>query len=205
MVGGNGGDRPAAEDRGLSDVERGVGRAAGALGGDVLAACGADEGGAAREHVRQRPGVEMIEMRVAREYDVDEGEEGGIDGDVGDALVRRVGTGVLLRQRVGEVRVDEEVLAHDLHEEAALPEPPDVHPCLVDGRPDLGDQIVACEERLDPLGWLLVEEVLLGEVRLRRRRRRVGHGQRLGGPAAEGGEEPSACRRALGEERVGIV
>ena len=145
---------------------------AGALGRDDLAAGGADERGAAREHVGERARVEMVEVRVARGDDVDEGEAGRLDDEPGDALVQHARLVARLAQRVREVRVEQDVLLRHLHQEAALPEPPDVHAAIVGRGPDLGDEILAGEHRVDPVGWLLVEGVA--------RRPRHGPPERLG-------------------------
>ena len=130
-----------------------------------------------------------------------------LDDEPGDALVQHARLVAGLAQRVGEIRVEQDVLLRHLHEEAALPEPPDVHAAIVGRGPDLGDEILAGEDRVDPVGRLLVEGVArrprhgaageagdVGEI-----------GQRLGGPAAERGEQPATGRRAGWKERVGIV
>ena len=196
MIGGDGPDGERAERRLVVDAEDGVGLTPGALGGDLLAAGGTHERSVPREHERERAGVEVIQMGMARRDDVDKGQERGVDDTSGDALVRRLGVGVPLGHRVGEIRVEQDVLAGHLHEEPALAEPPDVHAGLVFRGLDLGDQVIAREDRLDPVRRWLVEvvDLLAWTERLR-------DGDRLCGPAAERGEEPTSGRRARWEER----
>ena len=88
-------------------------------------------------------------MAVGREDDVDEIESLGGDHATRHPHVRRLGLRVLPRQRVREVRVDEEVAAVVLDEETALAEPPDVHAGQVPRRLDVGEEGVVREERLD--------------------------------------------------------
>src|SRR5437667_2715773 len=68
----------------------------------------------------------MVRVAVARGDGVDEAEPRRVDDAAGHADVRRGRLRVLLGQRVGEVRVEQEVPAVTLDEEAALPEPPEV-------------------------------------------------------------------------------
>ena len=76
VVGGDGLDQEPSEFGVVPDPERRVREAAGALGGNGLAARGADERGIALEHVGERPGVEVIVVRVAGRDDVDEATGG---------------------------------------------------------------------------------------------------------------------------------
>ena len=114
--------------------------------------------------------------------------------------MRRVRLRVLERERVGEIRIEQDVLAGDLDEEAALAEPPDVHPGLRGRGMDLCDQVVAGEEGSIHSGGSSSKavSVVCRGVKWR-------HGQRLGGTTAECGEQAPAGRRAGREERVGIV
>ena len=77
---------------------------------------------------RQRLRVEMVGVAVRREHGVREAEPLGRDDAAADPHVRRVRLRVLPGQRVGEVRVDEQVTAFVLDQEAALAEPPEVQP-----------------------------------------------------------------------------
>ncbi len=74
----------------------------------------------------QRLGVEVVGVAVRREDDVDEPELLGRDDPRVHPDVRRLGALVLRGQRVGEIRIDEQVPALVTDQEAALPEPPDV-------------------------------------------------------------------------------
>ena len=95
-------------------------------------------------------------------------------------------SGVLLRQRVREIRVEQEVLPADLHQKAALSEPPDVHAGLLGRRVDLGDQLQPRDAGLDPVDRFLVVEAVV--------RNRFG-------VSASGTGSASAARRLKAESR----
>ena len=87
-------------------------------------------------------------MRVRGGDDVDEVEPLGLDHELGHAHVRLVGVRVLARQRVREIRVEQQVPALPGDQEAALAEPPQVEAIGIGGA-DVGEQRVAGLERPD--------------------------------------------------------
>ena len=70
-------------------------------------------------------------------------DDASCDPDVG-----RVGVRVLAGERVGQVRVDQEVVALELDEETALAEPPEAESGFDACRLDVGEERVVGEERL---------------------------------------------------------
>src|SRR5690606_31123186 len=100
------------------------------------------------EKRKERLGIEVIRVVVARGDDIDLVEARGIDHTLGDADVRLVGRSVLPRQRIGEVRIEDEAVAVPGDEETALPEPPERELILFRWRAtNLGEEIVVFAER----------------------------------------------------------
>ena len=98
----------------------------------------------------ERVGVEMIGVIVAGGDDVDEVEPRGIDDARGHAHVRLVGVRVLRRQRIRQIRVEQQMTPAPLHQEAALPQPPQSEvPIVARRRPDVGEQRLVLQRRLD--------------------------------------------------------
>ena len=75
---------------------------------------------------RQRLLVEMVRVIVTRRDDINEVEALRRDHALGHSHVRLVGLGIFVRERIGEVRVEQQVTALPLGEKPALAEPPEV-------------------------------------------------------------------------------
>lgn len=110
------------------------------------------QSGRANERARlecpQRHRVEMVGVAVAGGDDVDEPEPRGVDDASRHPDVRGRRPFVLLRQRVRQVRVEQEVVVVELHEEAALTDPPEMEStrrCAF----DVAEERVVRERRLD--------------------------------------------------------
>ena len=76
----------------------------------------------------------------------------GGDDALGHADVGRVGSGVLARERVGEVRVEQQVPPGVLDEESALPQPPEAETVVgrfAGGLRDIVEEGVAGEGGFD--------------------------------------------------------
>ena len=73
----------------------------------------------------ERGGVEVVGVEVAGGGEVDHVEEVRGDDAFAEAHVRFGGGGVFFSEGVGEVGVEEEIVALPLEEKAALAEPPD--------------------------------------------------------------------------------
>ena len=84
---------------------------------------GLDKGG-------QRLAIEVVSMVVARGGEVDEVQRVRRNDQPGHARVWLVGGGVLARERVGEVRVEQQVPAAPLDKKAALAKPPNMQVIL---------------------------------------------------------------------------
>jgi hypothetical protein len=69
----------------------------------------------------------MVAVPVRGEDRVHERKPLRSDHAAGDPHVRPVRLRVLPSERIGQVRVDHQVVALELHEEAALAEPPDAN------------------------------------------------------------------------------
>ena len=91
--------------------------------------------------------VQMIGVVVAGGHHVDEVQPLRLDRPLRHAHVRLVGGGVLLGQRIGEVRIDQQVPALALHQEAALSQPPEVKSRLAGRAANVGQQSVAGQRR----------------------------------------------------------
>jgi hypothetical protein len=90
----------------------------------------------------------MVGVAVARRDDVDEPETCGVDDASHHPDVRGRRPFVLLRERVRQIRVEQEVVVVELHKEAALTEPPEVQGtgrCVF----DVAEERVVRERRLD--------------------------------------------------------
>ena len=130
MRGGHGGEREAARADGVPVIEpeRPLARDARALGDELAVRLrGDDLDVRPRRHERpQRVRVEVVGVGVRRGDDVDEAQPFGLDDQLGHPLVRLVGVRVLARQRVREIRVQQQVPALPGDQEPGLADPPQV-------------------------------------------------------------------------------
>src|SRR5579859_817804 len=92
----------------------------------------------------------MVGVIVAGGNDVDKVEARGIDDTLGHPDVRLVGRGVLLRQRVRQIRVEQQMTALPLHQKAALTQPPKAEIVVVlIGGAHIGEKGIVFEDRLN--------------------------------------------------------
>ncbi len=143
--GGHGGDREAGDLDRLAVVDARPARGPTRSAASARCASGATSVDAGQR--AQRVGVEVVGVRVRGGHDVDEAEPGRVDDELGHAHVRLVGVRVLARQRVGEVRVEQQVPPLPGHEEAALAQPPEVEAAA--GGPHVGEERLAGAQRAD--------------------------------------------------------
>ena len=115
------------------------------LSGDVHDPGGAEDGRADR---LQRLLVEVVAVLMRGEDGVHEREPLRGDHASCDPDVRPVRLRVLAGERVGEVRVDQQVVTLELHEEPALAEPPDAEPRFDARRLDVCQERIVGEEGL---------------------------------------------------------
>ena len=89
-------------------------------------------------------------MIVARGDDIDEIQTLRRDHALGHAHVRLVGRRVLFRQRIGQIRIEEEVFALPLQQKTALAEPPEMKvPEVLARSCDIGKKRVVLKSRFD--------------------------------------------------------
>lgn len=151
MVGAHGREAEAADRDGLVDVDD-LRDDSCALQREVSQSGRANE--RAGPECLQRYRIEMVGVAVAGGDDIDEPEPRGVDDATRHPDVRGRRPFVLLRQRVRQVRVEQEIVVVELREEAALTEPPQVQGsdrCAF----DVAEERVARERRLDqtPTSW----------------------------------------------------
>lgn len=98
----------------------------------------------------ERVAIEVIGVNMAGRDAADTGETCGVDAALRHPHMRLVGGGILDRQRVGQIGIEEHPLAVPLHEKAALTQPPHVQhlrPALCGG--EVGNQGIIFLQRGD--------------------------------------------------------
>ncbi len=106
--------------------------------------------GTRRGQRHERVTIEMIRVHMAGGDAADAGETCGVDAALRHPNMRLVGGGILDRQRIGQIGIEEHPLAVPLHEKAALPQPPNMQhlrPALCGG--EVGNQGIIFLQRGD--------------------------------------------------------